>query len=56
MRLRGLERVLFVLGATVYIVGVFGAAQFMNIPVNTTFVLLGVGGGMLLIVNLAILF
>lgn len=56
MRLRGAERVLFILGVTIYIIGAFGGLQLMEMPINTAIILLVVGGGMLLIVNLAILF
>jgi len=56
MRLRGAERILFILGATLYVFGVFGGAKLMDMPLNSVIALLVVGGGMLLIVNFAILF
>ena len=56
MRLRGAERILFILGATIYILGAFGGLKLIDIPVNTAIILLVVGGGLLLIVNLSILF
>jgi hypothetical protein len=56
MRLRGAERVIFILGALVYVIGVFGGTNLLSIPLNTSILLLVIGGGMLLFVNLAILF
>ena len=56
MRLRGAERFLFIVGAVLYVIGLFGGTQLLTIPMNTAIFLLVVGGGMLLIVNLAILF
>ena len=56
MRLRGAERILFIVGALLYVIGVFGGTQLLSIPSNTAIFLLVVGGEMLLIVNLAILF
>ncbi len=56
MRLRGAERILFIVGVTIYILGAFGGLQLISIPVNTAIILLVVGGGLLLIVSLSILF
>ncbi|TFG71791.1 MAG: hypothetical protein E4H27_03865 [Anaerolineales bacterium] len=56
MRLRGAERILFILGATIYILGAFSGLQLISIPINTAIILLVVGGGLLLIVSLSILF
>ena len=44
MRLRGAERVLFILGATIYILGMFGSLQLIPILINTAIILLVVGG------------
>lgn len=54
--LKGVERILFIVGALLYVVGVFGGTQLLSLPLNTAIFLLVVGGGMLLIVNLVILF
>lgn len=56
MRLRGVERVLFIIGSTVYLIGFLGATNLMDISVNTILLLLSIGGGLLLIINLTLIF
>ena len=56
MRLRGAERILFIVGALLYVIGLFGGTQLLSIPLNTAIFLLVVGGGLLLIVDLVMLF
>ena len=56
MRLRGAERGLFIVGALLYVIGLFGGTQLLDIPINTAIFLLVVGGGTLLFVDLVLLF
>ena len=56
MRLRGAERIIFILGATLYVFGMLGMSNLMAIAGNAVLFLLSVGGGLLLIVNLTLLF
>ena len=56
VRLDPVERLLFILGATVYVVGLFGGIGLLAMPTTTAVVLLGVGGGMQLFVNLRLQF
>ena len=56
MRLRGVERVLFILGALVYLVGLFGGMHMLDLTSSVATLLLAVGEGLLLIVNLVVLF
>lgn len=56
VRLEPVERLLFILGATVYVVGVFGGIGLLAMPMSTAVVLLAVGGGLQLFVNLRLQF
>ena len=52
VRLEPIERLLFILGATLYIVGLFGGIGLLSMPLMTAVILLAVGGGL----HLAVLF
>lgn len=56
LRLQPIERLLFILSATVYVVGLFGGVGLLAMPVSTAVVLLAVGGGLQLAVTLSMLF
>ncbi|MDF1513043.1 MAG: hypothetical protein P1S60_04465 [Anaerolineae bacterium] len=56
MRLRGAERLLFIVGAVVFLLGLFGGLKMMDISTDTVTYLLVLGGSMLLFVNLVVLF
>jgi hypothetical protein len=56
VRLDPLERVLFILGATIYVVGVFGGIGLLAMPLVTAMILLSIGGGMQLVVTLRLIF
>lgn len=56
LRIRGVERFLFILGATLYLIGVFGGIHLLAMPTTTAILLLGVGGGLLLIITLTLIF
>ena len=56
MRIRGVERALFVLGAMLYLIGVFGGINLVTMPATTAILLLGLGGGLLLIITLTLIF
>lgn len=56
IRIRGVERVLFILGATLYLIGVFGGISLLTMPTTTAILLLGIGGGLLLIITLTLIF
>lgn len=46
VRLRGGERVLFILGATLYVIGLFGGTGLLPMAAISTTLLLAVGGGL----------
>jgi cyanate permease len=56
VRIRGVERALFILGAVLYLVGVFGGVNLLDMATTTAILLLGVGGGLLLIITLTLIF
>jgi len=56
VRIRGVERTLFVLGAMLYLIGVFGGINLVAMPATTIILLLGIGGGLLLIITLTLIF
>lgn len=56
MRISGVERALFVLGAMLYLFGVFGGINLVTMPAATVILLLGIGGGLLLIITLTLIF
>lgn len=55
-RMRGAERILFILGAVLYVIGLFGGLGLVAMPAMTTIVLLLLGGGMLLALALIFVF
>lgn len=55
-RMRGAERILFVLGATLYVIGLFGGLSMLEMPTITAIMLLALGGGMLLALALMFVF
>lgn len=52
IRLEAWERISFILGATVYMVGLFGGLRLLAMPAGTAVILLAVGGGLQLLVTL----
>lgn len=55
-RMRGAERILFVVGATLYVIGLFGGLSMLAMPTMTAIMLLALGGGMLLALALMFVF
>ncbi|MGC9396166.1 MAG: hypothetical protein ACP5J4_15090 [Anaerolineae bacterium] len=55
-RMRGAERILFVVGATLYVIGLFGGLSLLAMPAMTAIMLLVLGGGMLLALALMFVF
>lgn len=56
VRIKGLERVLFIFGATLFVVGLGGAMDILAMPDSTAVLLLALGGGLQLAVNLILIF
>ena len=56
LRMRGAERVLFILAATLYVVGLFGGVGLLTMPAPTAILLLALGGGLQLAVSLTLIF
>jgi cyanate permease len=56
VRIRGVERFLFIMGALLYLIGVFGGINLLAMATTTAILLLGVGGGLLLIISLTLIF
>jgi len=56
VRIRGVERTLFVLGAMLYLIGVFGGINLVTMPATTVILLLGIGGGLLLVITLTLIY
>ncbi len=56
LQIRGVERVLFILGALLYLIGVFGGIGLLAMPPTTAILLLGIGGGLLLVLTLTFIF
>ncbi|MFP4345242.1 MAG: hypothetical protein ACLFU8_11160 [Anaerolineales bacterium] len=56
LHLQGVERVLAVFGAILYLVGLFGGLQLLAMPASTAILLLALGGGLLLALTLALIF
>jgi len=54
--LYGAERVLFIIGAVVYFIGLLGSLTLLAMPLNTGILLLALGGGILLINTLVMIF
>jgi hypothetical protein len=55
-RIRGGERILFIVGAILYVIGLFGGLNLLAMPTMTATVLLILGGGMLLALALIFVF
>ncbi len=55
-RLTPTERVLFILGAVVYVVGLFGGANLLPMSLSTAVTLLAIGGGLQLAMTLLLIF
>ncbi len=56
VRLQGIERWLVIVGATLYLVGLLGGLGFLALPTSTTIFLLALGGGMVCVLMLVLLF
>ena len=56
VRLTPTERVLFILGAVVYVVGLFGGVGLLPMPLSTAVTLLAIGGGLQLAMTLLLIF
>ncbi len=56
VRLTPTERVLFILGAVVYVVGLFGGVGLLPMPLSTAVTLLAIGGGLQLAMTLLWIF
>ena len=56
VRLTPTERVLFILGASVYVVGLFGGVGLLPMPLSTAVTLLAIGGGLQLAMTLLLIF
>jgi hypothetical protein len=54
--MRGAERILFIVGATLYVIGLFGGLSMLDMPTMTATMLLALGGGMLLALALMFVF
>lgn len=54
--LQGAERLLFIVGAVLYVVGLFGSVGLLPMPIGTAVLLLALGGGMQFIVTLTLVF
>ncbi|MGC9398640.1 MAG: hypothetical protein ACP5HM_05845 [Anaerolineae bacterium] len=55
LRLRGAERPLFIVGAMLYLIGLFGGLHLLSMSVTTAIFLLAFGGGMLLLTTLSLI-
>ncbi len=56
LRLYGAERVFFIIGAVVYLIGLLGSLSLLAMPLNTGILLLALGGGVLLVNTLVLIF
>ncbi len=56
LRLQGVERILVIFGATLYLIGLLGGLSLLPMPEFTAILLLALGGGMLLIITLRLIF
>lgn len=56
VRLQGVERVLFIAGATLYLIGLFGGVGLLAMLPSTAMVLLALGGGCQLAVVVLLMF
>ena len=55
LRLGGAERTVFIAGAVLYLVGLFGGLHLLSMPASTVILLLAVSGGLLLITTFGLL-
>jgi uncharacterized membrane protein YiaA len=56
VRLGTVERLLFIGGATLYLIGLFGGMRLLDMATTTALFLLALGGGLQLIVTLSLVF
>lgn len=56
LRLRGAKRVSFILGATFYVIGLFGGIGLLAMAATTSILFLALGGALLLFVTLTLVF
>ena len=56
LRLQGVERILMIFGATIYLVGALGGLHLLPMPDATAILLLIVGGGLMLGILLSLVF
>ncbi len=56
VRLTAVERLLFITGATLYVVGLFGSVGLLPMQTSTSVILLAVGGGLQLAMTLLLIF
>lgn len=56
VRLNAVERLLFITGATLYVVGLFGGVSLLPMQTTTSVILLAVGGGLQLAMTLLLIF
>ncbi|MCU0521063.1 MAG: hypothetical protein MUF84_10270 [Anaerolineae bacterium] len=56
VRLAPMERLLFIMGATTYVVGLFGGISLLPMPQSTAILLLAAGGGLQLAMVLLLIF
>lgn len=56
LRLRGAERILVIVGAVVYALGLLGGLGLLPMPTTTAILLLALGGGLLLVATLSLVF
>jgi hypothetical protein len=54
--LGSVERLLFIGGATIYLIGLFGGIRFLEMAPTTALALLALGGGLQFIVTLSLVF
>ena len=55
LRLQPFERLLFIVSALVYLVGLFGGIGVMPMPLSTAIAMLAIGGGIQIGVSLSLL-
>ena len=56
VRLKGWERIVFIIGAVLYLVGVFGGINLLAMSMTATLILLIIGGGCSLVVTFRMMF
>ncbi len=55
LRLGGADRPVFIAGAVLYLVGLFGGLHLLSMPESTVILLLAVSGGLLLVTTFSLL-